>query len=63
MKKTTYKGKSEKDLMSALYEQRSILSKFRFGVAGSKTRDVKAGRAAKKEIARIMTELNAVKSK
>ncbi|OHA91664.1 MAG: 50S ribosomal protein L29 [Candidatus Zambryskibacteria bacterium RIFCSPHIGHO2_01_FULL_49_18] len=61
MKKTIYKGKSEKDLTSALYEQRGILSKFRFGIAGSKTRNVKEGKAARKEIARIMTELNAKK--
>lgn len=61
MKKTTYKDKSEKDLVKALYEQREVLNKFRFSVAGSKTRNVKEGRAAKKEIARIMTELNAHK--
>ncbi len=61
MKKTSYKGQSIKDLAKALYDQRAILSKFRFGVAGSKTRNVKEGRAAKKEIARIMTELNANK--
>ncbi|KKU50157.1 MAG: hypothetical protein UY47_C0007G0015 [Parcubacteria group bacterium GW2011_GWB1_49_7] len=58
MKKTIYKGKNEKDLAKALYEQREILSKFRFGAAGSRTRNVKEGRAARKEIARIMTELN-----
>lgn len=58
MKKTTYTGKPAKDLAKSLYEQREILSKFRFGVAGSKTRNVKEGRAARKEIARIMTELN-----
>ncbi|OHA92248.1 MAG: 50S ribosomal protein L29 [Candidatus Zambryskibacteria bacterium RIFCSPLOWO2_02_FULL_51_21] len=61
MKKTTYKGKPKTDLVKALYEQREILSKFRFGAAGSKTRNVKEGQAARKEIARIMTELNANK--
>lgn len=61
MKKTSYKDKAQKDLVKALYEQREILSKFRFGVAGSKQRNVKEGRAAKKEIARIMTELNRAK--
>lgn len=61
MKKTSYKGKLKKDLLKALYEQREILSKFRFGIAGSKTRNVKEGSTAKKEIARIMTELNAKK--
>ena len=61
MKKTIYKGKAEKDLAKALYEQREILRNFRFGSAGSKTRNVKEGRAAKVEIARIMTELNVAK--
>ena len=61
MKKTIYKDKSEKDLAKALYEQREILSKFRFAAAGSKTRNVKEGHAARIEIARIMTELNAQK--
>ncbi|MDO8565218.1 MAG: 50S ribosomal protein L29 [bacterium] len=58
MKKTIYKGKVEKDLAKALYEQREKLRAFRFGAAGSKTRNVKEGKAAKIEIARIMTELN-----
>ena len=61
MKKTIYKGKSEKDLSKALYEQREVLRNFRFGTAGSKPRNVKEGKAAKIEIARIMTELNATK--
>lgn len=61
MKKTSYKDKSQKDLIKALYEQREIVNKFRFGVAGSKHRNVKEGRAARKEIARIMTELNSKK--
>lgn len=58
MKKTSYKDNSEKDLLKALYEQREAVHKFNFGVAGSNTRNVKSGRLAKKEIARIMTELN-----
>jgi ribosomal protein L29 len=58
MKKTTYKDMAEKDLVKALYEKRAELNNFRFGSAGSRTRNVKEGRAAKKEIARIMTELN-----
>ena len=58
MKKTIYKDKSVQDLSKALYEQREVLRNFRFGTAGSKTRNVKEGMKAKKEIARIMTELN-----
>lgn len=58
MKKNSYKDKSQKDLLKALYEQREVLQKFNFGMAGSKTRNVKEGRLARKEVARIMTELN-----
>ena len=61
MKKTSYKGKSVKDLAKVLYEQREALAKFRFGAKGSKTRNVKEGLAIRKEIARIMTELNSIK--
>jgi ribosomal protein L29 len=58
MKKTIYKDKPAKDLAKALYEQRALLRDFYFGAAGSKTKNVKAGALARKEIARIMTELN-----
>lgn len=63
MKKTTHAGKSEKELLKSLYEQREALSKFNFGKAGSRTRNVKEGRLVRKEIARIMTELNKVNKK
>ena len=58
MKKTIYKGKSVSDLAKALYEKREALRNFRFGAAGSKTRNTKEGKNTRKEIARIMTELN-----
>lgn len=58
MKKVSYKDKSPQDLQKALTEKRVILRDFRFGVAGSRTKNVKEGRGAKKDIARIMTELN-----
>ncbi len=58
MKKTSYAGKPIADLQKALAEKRVVLRDFRFGVAGSRTKNVKEGRAAKKDIARIMTELN-----
>jgi ribosomal protein L29 len=58
MKKTSYTGKNKEDLVKALYEKREALRAFRFGEAGSKTRNVKEGALLKKEIARIMTELN-----
>ena len=58
MKKTTYIGKSKEDLVKALKEKRGELRDFAFGIAGSKTRNVKLGLTTKKEIARILTELN-----
>jgi len=58
MKKTSYKGKQKDELAKALYEKREKLRAFNFGEAGSKTRDVKEGSGLKKDIARIMTELN-----
>lgn len=61
MKKITYTGKKREDLIKALYEKRTALRDFRFGLAGSKTRNVKEGFNLKKEIARIMTELSSVR--
>jgi len=58
MKKTSYKNKSKEDLIKALMERREALRKVRFGSTGSKTRNVKSGAGMRKDIARIMTELN-----
>ena len=58
MKKTSYKDKSKEDLVRALGERRETLRKLRFGTTGSKTRNVKEGASIRKDIARIMTELN-----
>lgn len=44
--------------MKMLYDARESLRKFRFGISGSKTRNVKEGRDTRKEIARVLTELN-----
>ncbi len=52
------KKKTENDLQKALAENRAELRKFRFGLAGSKTKDVKKGRCVRKDIARILTELS-----
>lgn len=48
----------EKDLMKTLGEKRAALRDFRFGIAGSKIRNMKEGRALRKDIARILTEIN-----
>jgi len=52
------KEKSEKELMKLLDEGREELRKFRFGAAGSSASNVKQGRELRKDIARILTEIN-----
>lgn len=53
-----YKGKNENELKKLLKEKREALKNFRFNLAGSKVRNVKEGRGLRKEIARILTEIN-----
>lgn len=50
------KGKSGIELGKLLVEKREALRAFRFGIAGTKTRNVKEGKNLRKEIARILTE-------
>lgn len=49
---------SDADLVKALGEKREALRDFRFTVATSQTRNVKEGREYKRDIARILTEIN-----
>ena len=51
--------KSVRDLEKLLKEKREELRAFRFSSAGSRTRNVREGRTTRKEIAQILTELNA----
>lgn len=53
------KEKHSDELHKALADKREALRMFRFGGAGSRTRNVRDGRNLRKEIARIMTELRA----
>ena len=57
-KKIDLKNKTEKDLMKEVNDNREKLRNFRFGIAGSKVRNVKEGKNTKKTISRILTELN-----
>jgi ribosomal protein L29 len=52
------KGKSEKELQKMLHEKHEASRAFRFGISGSKVRNMKEGRGLRKEVAQIMTELN-----
>lgn len=54
-------GKSDTDLGKLLVEKRESLRAFRFGIAGTKTRNVKEGKNLRKEIAQILTEQKARK--
>ena len=51
------KTQSIDDLKKEVAEKRVALRSFRFGGAGSRTRNVREGRNLRKEIARILTEL------
>ena len=59
MKKTNFTKEKDTDLLETLAKKREEVRDFRFSMAGSAARDVKALRANKKDIARILTELSA----
>ena len=51
-------NKSKEELEKLLADKREALRVFRFGVAGSKIRNVREGRGIRREIAQILTLLN-----
>ena len=55
------KEKSVEELQKAVADARESLRTFRFEGAGSRTRNVRGGRTLRKEIARLLTELNSRK--
>ena len=55
---SSLKDKKDTDLQKELAERRKSLREFRFGVAGSKIKNIKEARNLKREIAKILTELN-----
>ncbi|MCX6715832.1 MAG: 50S ribosomal protein L29 [Candidatus Taylorbacteria bacterium] len=61
MKTKDITTKTPADLAKLLSEKREALRVFRFGAAGAKTKNVREGRVIRKDIARIMTSLNAKK--
>ncbi len=50
---------SVEDIKKEIVEKREALRTFRFGEAGSRSRNVKEGRAIRRDIARLLTELRA----
>jgi ribosomal protein L29 len=61
MKKIDIKTKTAADIDKMLADRREALRVFRFGASGSKTKNVKEGRAIRKDIARILTAMNSKK--
>lgn len=59
MKKINLTEKKDEELTRMLAEKREALRTFRFNSAGSALRDVRAYRTDRKDVARILTELNA----
>lgn len=57
MKKTIYKEWKAEDLKKEIATKREALRVFRFGETGSRTRNVREGRTLRREIARMLTEL------
>ncbi len=62
-KEDTLKNMEVKALLALIEEKRQSLHNFRFGLAGSKVRNIKEGRNTRKEIARAMTEIRQRKNK
>ncbi len=56
---TDFKKYSIEDLHKEIAEKREALRKFRFGGAGSRTRNVREGRTLRHDVARLLTELKA----
>ncbi|MEK7115413.1 MAG: 50S ribosomal protein L29 [Patescibacteria group bacterium] len=55
------KSKKIEDLTKLLAEKREAIRMFRFGISGSKVKNLKEGANLRKDIARIMTEIRARK--
>ena len=58
-KKLSMKDKNKEELVKLLKEKREELRKLRFEAAGARPKDANASMKVRREIARIMTALNA----
>ncbi|HEY4517373.1 MAG TPA: 50S ribosomal protein L29 [Candidatus Paceibacterota bacterium] len=56
-------NKTAKELGALLLEKQEALRSFRFGIAGSKVRNMKEGKNVRKDISRIKTKLGSMKGK
>jgi ribosomal protein L29 len=55
--KSDIKNKTSQDLEAMIKDKREDLKNFRFGISGSRVKNVKEARTIKKDIARAMTIL------
>ena len=53
-----FNSKNKDELKRLLVEKRKALNDFRFAFAGGKVKNVKEGKVARKDIARILTAIN-----
>ena len=53
-----FNGKNKDELKKLLVEKRKAIHDFRFAFAGGKVKNVKEGRVARKDIARILTAIS-----
>ena len=58
MKTIELRKKNPADLKKLLAELEAELREFRFGMTGGRTKNVKQGRALRKDMARVMSVLN-----
>ena len=58
-----FREKNAKELDVLLGEKREALRIFRFAICGGKEKNVKTGRALRKDVARILGELNSPRLK
>ncbi|MFA6340979.1 MAG: 50S ribosomal protein L29 [Candidatus Paceibacterota bacterium] len=56
------RNKTAGELQKELQEKAESLNKFKFGISGSKIKNVKEGKNLRKDIAQIMTILNEKKA-
>ncbi len=61
--KGDFKNKTEKELQKRLADKRNKLREFRFQIAKGKIKNVKEASLLRKDVARILTEINKVRSK
>lgn len=61
MKKTSFKDKNEKELAKLHADKVKALNEFRFNLSTGRAKNTKEGRTLKKDIARLLTVMNANK--